>query len=126
MFIVAVDYDGTLYEESSLEETGVPRNDVVAKVRDCMDSENCEIILWTCRTGEYLAEAVNNCKELGIFFDAVNNHSPSTIKRIKSGDLSGNSRKIHADIYVDDKAPGSIDLFLQIDINETARNFENR
>ena len=36
------------------------------------------------------------------------------------------TRKIYADIYVDDKAPGSIDYFLKIDVQKTCDSFKDR
>ena len=57
------------------------------------------IILWTCRSGKRLSEAVQRCRRNGLTFNAVNENMPETIKR-----LGHNPRKIYADIYIDDKA----------------------
>lgn len=95
--IWAIDFDGTLCE-SQWPDIGAPRLDVinaVKKAKQCGD----KIILWTCREGERLKEAVEWCKKWEIEFDAVNDNLPEMIK--KHG--GNNSRKIFADYYVDDK-----------------------
>ena len=58
-----------------------------------------KVVLWTCRCGEHLDEAVKWCKEQGLIFDAVNDNIPEATARF--GD---NSRKIYADYYIDDKS----------------------
>ena len=58
-----------------------------------------KVILWTCRVGEDLEKAVNWCKEHGLEFDAINDNLPE-IKKAFSTD----SRKIFANLYIDDRA----------------------
>lgn len=36
------------------------------------------------------------------------------------------TRKIFADLYIDDRSPGSIEFFLNIDVEKTCKNYENR
>ena len=36
------------------------------------------------------------------------------------------TRKIFADIYIDDRSPGSIEFFLSIDVERTCKNYEKR
>ena len=57
------------------------------------------IILWTCRAGKPLHEAVSWCTALGLSFDAVNDNLPEMNELFQN-----NSRKVGADIYIDDKA----------------------
>jgi hypothetical protein len=88
-----------------------------------------EIALWTCREGKSLEEAVQRCKEQGLEFDAINDNTPQEKKyqeeRAKEGEIFA-TRKIYADIYVDDKSPGSIEYFLKIDVKKTCENFKDR
>ncbi len=57
------------------------------------------IILWTCREGSVLNEAVDWCKKNNIPIDYVNENDLSRTN------LFGNdSRKIGADLYIDDKS----------------------
>lgn len=46
-----------------------------------------------------MQEAVEWCRQYGLEFDAVNENLPEMIKR-----YGNDSRKIHADVYIDDKA----------------------
>ena len=56
-----------------------------------------QLILWSHRHGKYLDEAVAFCKENGLEFYAVNSNFPGE-------DIDGKqSRKILADIYIDDR-----------------------
>jgi hypothetical protein len=57
-----------------------------------------KLILWTCREGKELEEAVFFCKQYGIVFDAVNE---SINKYHNLG-----TRKVLADLYIDDKNIG--------------------
>ena len=56
------------------------------------------IILFTCRTGRDLKEAVAFCNSRGLHFDTVNENLPELIAA-----YGGDTRKINADYYIDDK-----------------------
>ena len=60
------------------------------------------LILWTCRQGEQLDEALQWCKENGLSFHSVNDHNPDNLKFF--GGVGGN--KVYADVYIDDKNIG--------------------
>ena len=58
-----------------------------------------KVILWTCRTGQQLEDAVNWCMNRGLHFDAVNENLPENIR------FFGNDcRKVYANEYWDDKS----------------------
>lgn len=95
--IIAVDFDGTLCE-NCYPEIGAPRTEVIEEVRRAREN-GAALILWTCRCGIALANAVRWCANLGIQFYAINDNLPETIQRYGS-----NSRKIYAHRYLDDKA----------------------
>ena len=96
--IVAVDFDGTLVEDK-FPEIGRPRAERFHIIRQ-MQAAGIRVILWTCRDHESLKAAVDWClKEQGIVFDAVNENIPE-VKAMFSND----TRKVYADIYLDDKA----------------------
>ena len=126
-FIIAVDYDGTLFE-GSFPELGAPKRDVIDKVMR-FKKHGAEIVLWTCRESGSLDEAIDRCNEEGLIFDAINSNAPSQIeymqKMLEKGEVFA-TKKIYADIYVDDRAPGSIDFFLSIDVEKTCENYEDR
>ena len=121
MFVLAVDYDGTVFS-GAYPEKGDPVQDVIDKVKEFQNVESCETVLWTCREGKSLEEAVKRCEEVGLKFDAINDNTSSVHEWIaaeakESGDTFA-SRKIFADYYVDDRAH-NIDLFLTIDVKAT-------
>ena len=96
MRIAAIDFDGTLFEHK-YPKIGKPIAHNIELVKR-LKGEGWKLILWTCRAGELLEEAVEKCKENGIEFDAVNANLPEIIL------LYGDSRKVVADLYFDDKA----------------------
>ena len=94
--IYAVDFDGTLCD-SNYPELGEPIQSVIDF---CIrkQAEGHKLILWTCRCGKYLDEAVAWCKEQGLVFDAVNENLPEMIEL-----FDNDCRKVFADYYIDDK-----------------------
>lgn len=57
-----------------------------------------KVILWTCREGRSLQDAVAACRACGFVPDAVNANVPEGVRR-----LGHDSRKVYADVYVDDR-----------------------
>ena len=95
--IIAVDFDGTLCK-NCWPDIGEPNCKLIDYLRNCHYS-GAKLILWTCREGELLDKAVAWCEERRLFFDAVNNNIPESIK-----EYGGNCRKVSADIYIDDRS----------------------
>lgn len=95
--IYAVDFDGTLCV-SVFPEIGAPNMLLINHLIKRRKQGN-KIILWTCRVGERLEEAVNWCRDKGLEFDAVNNNLQEMIEY-----WGNNPRKVFADVYIDDKA----------------------
>lgn len=93
----AVDFDGTLCE-NTWPDIGKPKYDIINWLKHLQQSGH-KIILWTCRDGMLLVDAIVWCADHGLFFDAVNDNLEERIQR-----FGGNSRKISADYYIDDKA----------------------
>lgn len=98
-YIIAVDFDGTLCR-ANYPGIGEPNVFVITEMKR-RQAMGCFIILWTCRNGKQLDEALNWCAERGIHFDAVNEHCPRIVE-IYKGHVVG--MKIFADEYWDDKA----------------------
>ena len=95
MAVYAIDFDGTLCV-NAYPEIGKPCVDVInfCKARK---AEGHKLILWTCREGDLLLEAVAWCAKWGLQFDAVNANLPERIA------LYGTDpRKVGADYYIDD------------------------
>lgn len=96
--IIAVDFDGTLCEES-FPDIGAPKQWVInALLRE--QTAGAKIILWTCRNNQHLEAAVDWCKAHGIIFDAVNENLPENIAKYGGID----NRKVFATEYWDDKS----------------------
>lgn len=96
--IIAVDFDGTLVQDK-FPEIGEPIIGVWNRLRE-EQITGSKIILWTCRNGRALEEAVKFATEcMGFHFDAINENLDE-IKVLYGGD----TRKIFADEYWDDKA----------------------
>ena len=96
-WIIAVDFDGTLAEKAR-DGIGAPIFEVIDAVKE-RQAEGCAVILWTCREGPRLEEAVGWCRGFGLVFDAVNENLPYAIEY-----FGEDSRKVFADEYWDDKA----------------------
>lgn len=129
MFILAMDYDGTMFEGQVYGELGTPRMDIINKVKEFQKTGLCEVILWSCRDAGPLQEAINRCKEYGIEFDSVNSNSLSQVMHMRRALQKGQvfaTRKIFADVYIDDRSPGSIEYFLAMNVEETVKRFEKR
>ncbi len=95
--IYAVDFDGTLCE-SVFPDIGSPNMALIEHLKKRRKQGN-KLILWTCRVGDRLQEAVEWCRQYGLEFDAVNENLPEMIEQ-----WGGESRKVFADVYIDDKA----------------------
>ena len=62
-----------------------------------------ELILWTVREGELLNDAVEYCRKRGVTFFAVNRDFEE-----EDGSNSDFSRKIRADLFIDDRNIGGL------------------
>jgi hypothetical protein len=92
---IAVDFDGTLFK-TKWPEIGKPRK-LILWFCKWQQRKGTPIILWTCRQGELLQEAIEACKQQGLIFNAINDNPFSEFAHL------GSTRKIHADLYLDDK-----------------------
>ncbi len=96
--IIAVDFDGTIVKHE-YPKIGKP-NLFAFETLKALQKQGHKLILWTYRAGKELDEAVKFCKEHGVEFYAVNKNYPEE-------ELDETiSRKIYADIYIDDRNIG--------------------
>ena len=98
--IIAVDFDGTIVEDA-YPNIGKPRLFAFETLKR-LQNDGHRLILWTYRHGKRLKEAVDFCKDNGIDFYAVNKSFPEETFK---GDVS---RKINADLFIDDRNIGGI------------------
>ena len=95
--VIAVDFDGTLFQ-NEYPNICEPNWKVINWCKQ-KQAEGNKLILWTCRHDKDLEDAIEACKQVGIIFDKINSNLEEKIAK-----YSNDSRKIGADIYIDDKA----------------------
>ncbi len=98
--VIAVDFDGTIVEH---------RYPFIGRIRpfafetmEALQTKGHRLILWSHRAGKKLEEAVKFCSSHGIEFYAVNKNYPEEVWD------ENESRKILADIYIDDRNIGGL------------------
>jgi hypothetical protein len=99
---IAVDFDGTIVEHR-YPEIGreIPFATQTLKM---LIEDRHKLILWSVREGKLLDDAVEWCRKRGVEFYAVNKDFPEE-------DLNKNqtfSRKLKADIWIDDRNIGGL------------------
>ncbi len=92
--VIAVDFDGTIVEDA-YPAIGKPQIFAFETLKK-LQEDGHRLILWTYRAGRKLEEAVAFCQENGIEFYAVNCSFQGEV-------LEDQSRKIHADLFIDDR-----------------------
>ena len=95
--IIAVDFDGCVVTDE-FPEIGEPINETISALKAEQEAGS-RVILWTCRVGDRLQEAVDWCTERGLTFDAVNENLAERIAQYGT-----DTRKVSADEYWDDRA----------------------
>ena len=98
---IAVDFDGTIVEHRypKIGEE-IPFATETLKI---LAEERHKLILWTVREGELLEEAIEWCRQRGVFFYSVNKDYPEEEKS-----HNGFSRKLKADLFIDDRNLGGL------------------
>ena len=99
--IIAVDFDGTIVEHS-YPAIGKERSFAIETLRRLI-AEGHRVVLWTVREGRLLDEAVQFCEERGVKFYAINRNYPE--ENFADGKCS---RKLNADVWIDDRNVGGI------------------
>lgn len=95
---IAVDFDGTIVDH---EYPKIGKTKLFAfETLKALQKRGDLLILWTFRSGKELQEAVGFCKQNGVEFYAVNKNYPEEIYD------DSISRKIEADIFIDDRNVG--------------------
>lgn len=71
--IIFVDFDNTLTYKSQYPITGKLNRFVINHFKKLSNSN--ELILWTCRQGEELEQAVKLCNDCGLYFKGHNEYN---------------------------------------------------
>ena len=90
--IIAVDFDDTLKFAD-----GTPNTHLITWLRS-EQKRGAIVILWTCRAGKSLTDALSYLRQFGFAPNLVNQNTRQTISA-----FGYDPRKIFADMYIDDK-----------------------
>jgi len=96
--VIAIDFDGTIVEHR-YPQIGEELLFAFATIKE-LKKQGHKLILWTFRSGMELDEAVEYCRMHGVEFYAVNKNYPEEIYD------ESISRKINADVFIDDRNVG--------------------
>ena len=89
--VIAVDFDGTITDKNIFPKIGAFKEHALEAIKN-FQKHGHKVVLWTCREGTYLEDAKLALYHKDIFLDGYN-YSPYQLQ----------SRKIVADVYIDDK-----------------------
>ena len=113
-FIIAIDFDGVIAEVNSNWMPGTPNvpgfliKDVDVYIRK-LHEDGHKIIIWTCRGGHNLYLAEQFIEDHNIPYDRINDNVDGHYEKFKH-----NTRKVHADIYIDDHQIGDLPSWKEI------------
>jgi len=99
---IAVDFDGTIVSHA-YPAIGKPVPFAIEALKQLQTIDHHQLILWSCREGELLQQAVDYCHERGLDFYAVNSNFPEE----QPSDGMG-ARKLTADLFIDDRNLGGL------------------
>ncbi len=105
--VIAVDFDGTIVEHR-YPRIGEEIPFAVETLK-LLQQDKHRLILWSVREGELLDEAVEWCRARGLEFYSVNKDYPEEEKG-----HHGFSRKLKADMFIDDRNLGGLPDWGQI------------
>ena len=100
--VIAVDFDGTIVE-NHYPKIG-PERPFATETLRMLIQDHHRVVLWTCREGELLEEALQWCRERGVEFYAANRDYPE-----ETTDNNPHfTRKLKADLFIDDRSLGGL------------------
>lgn len=95
--VIALDFDGTLFQ-NAWPDIGAPNLNVIHDALAAQEN-GADLVLWTCREGDLLEQALAACRKHGLEFAAVNDSTPEWKEAWGTA-----PRKIGATEYWDDRA----------------------
>ena len=100
--VIAVDFDGTIVQNKypDIGEEIPFAIDTLKMLRQ----NGHRLILWTCREGELLDNAVEWCRQRNFEFYAINRDYPEET----SDNNPSFTRKLKADLFIDDRSLGGL------------------
>ena len=106
--IIAVDFDGTIVSHQ-YPAIGEELPFATETLRQLI-ADGHQLILWSVREGKLLDEAVAWCRARGVEFWAVNRDYPEELQK----NNNHYSRKLKADVFIDDRNIGGLPDWGQI------------
>ena len=112
--IIAIDFDGVIAEVNSNWLPGSPNvpgflvKDADVYIRK-LHEDGHKIIIWTCRGGYNLYLAERFIEDHNIPYDRINDNVDGHYEKFKH-----NTRKVHADVYIDDHQIGDLPSWKEI------------
>ncbi|GAB6121592.1 BT0820 family HAD-type phosphatase [Dysgonomonas termitidis] len=97
--VIAVDFDGTIVEHE-YPKIGKAIPFAIETLLQ-LQKEGHILLMWTVRDGDMLQEAVSYCEKKGLKFYAANKNHPDE-------DVTTSSRKLNADMFIDDRNLGGL------------------
>jgi len=98
--LIAVDFDGTIVQHE-YPKIGKEIPFAIDTLKR-LQKDFHQLVLWTVREGKELDEAVEYCRARGLEFYAINRSYPE--EEIEEGV----SRKVNADLFIDDRNLGGL------------------
>ena len=98
---IAVDFDGTIVSHA-YPEIGKPVPFAIEALKRLQNEDHHLIILWSCREGQLLQDAIDYCHNKGLDFYAVNSNFPGE----PADGLT--AHKLTADLFIDDRNLGGL------------------
>ena len=100
--IIAIDFDGTIVE-NRYPEIGSERPFAIETLK-LLQQDHHRLVLWTCREGQLLEDALSWCRDRGVEFYAANRDYPE-----ETTDNNPHfTRKLKADLFIDDRNLGGL------------------
>lgn len=100
--IIAIDFDGTIVEHK-YPQIGREIPFAITTLKR-LQEDGHRLILWSCREGRLLQDAISFCRERGLEFYAINSNYPD--EDVDSEAIR--SRKLKADMFIDDRNVGGL------------------
>lgn len=99
--VLSIDFDKTIVDSDYPQIFGLKKD--ARKYINLLYNEGYYIIVNTCRCGEEQDNAEKFLKDQEVYFHLINQNNPDLVKF-----YCADSKKVSADIYVDDKALDSL------------------
>lgn len=112
--VIAVDFDGTISDKNIFPEIGKFKEHAIDALKNLQEHGH-KIVLWTCREGDHLDAARIALEYEGLILNGYN-YSPYQLQ----------SRKIVADVYIDDKNVFMVDNVDWYKIEEYILGLKNK